>query len=117
MIPILKLFTAKESMKLVSEGLECFGGIGYMENSHLPHILRDSQVLPIWEGTTNILSLDVLRAILKWPRSLDIFYDEMRKILSTQDLASLTDKTHISIVETLTKKLDEWYKSTVSPSV
>ena len=52
-------------MKVTSEGLECFGGFGYLEDSGLPMILRDSQVLPIWEGTTNILSMDVLRAIAK----------------------------------------------------
>ncbi len=52
-------------MKVTSEGLECFGGFGYLEDSGLPMILRDSQVLPIWGGTTNILSMDVLRAIAK----------------------------------------------------
>ena len=39
------------------------GGAGYVEDTGLPVLLRDSQVLPIWEGTTNVLSLDTLRAI------------------------------------------------------
>ncbi|CAD5116160.1 DgyrCDS5081 [Dimorphilus gyrociliatus] len=63
--PIAKLYTAKQAVAIASEGLECFGGQGYIEDTGLPMILRDSQVLPIWEGTTNILSLDVLRCIVK----------------------------------------------------
>ncbi len=63
--PIVKLYTGKRSIGVVSEGLESFGGQGYIEDTGLPRILRDVQVTPIWEGTTNILSLDVLRAILK----------------------------------------------------
>jgi acyl-CoA dehydrogenase len=43
--------------------LEAFGGAGYVEDTGLPRMLRDAQVLPIWEGTTNVLSLDVLRAL------------------------------------------------------
>src|SRR5262249_28809129 len=46
-----------------SEVLEAFGGAGYVEDTGLPRLLRDSQVLPIWEGTTNVLSLDTLRAL------------------------------------------------------
>lgn len=45
----------------ISEGIECFGGQGYIEDTGLPTLLRDAQVTPIWEGTTNVLSLDVLR--------------------------------------------------------
>merc|ERR1712117_768760 len=48
-----------------SEGLECFGGQGYIEDTGLPSILRDAQVLPIWEGTSSVMSLDVIRAIYK----------------------------------------------------
>ncbi|GFN92751.1 novel acyl-coa-dehydrogenase protein, partial [Plakobranchus ocellatus] len=64
-VPLLKLYVSKKSVSLVSEGLECFGGQGYIEDTDLPRILRDTQVTSIWEGTTNILSLDVLRAIRK----------------------------------------------------
>lgn len=59
--PVLKLYAGKQSVPLVSEGIECFGGQGYMEDTGLPTLLRDAQVTPIWEGTTNVLSLDVLR--------------------------------------------------------
>lgn len=63
--PIAKLYTAKQSIAVVSEALECFGGAGYVEDTGLPRLLRDTQVLSIWEGTTNVLSLDALRAIEK----------------------------------------------------
>ncbi|XP_030073720.1 acyl-CoA dehydrogenase family member 11 [Microcaecilia unicolor] len=65
LIPLAKLYTGKQAVSTISEGLECFGGQGYMEDTGLPAILRDVQVLTIWEGTTNILSLDVLRAVAK----------------------------------------------------
>jgi putative acyl-CoA dehydrogenase len=61
--PLAKLFTAKKAVAVVSEILECFGGAGYVEDTGLPVLLRDSQVLTIWEGTTNVLSLDVLRVL------------------------------------------------------
>lgn len=61
--PVAKLFTAKQAVAVASEALECFGGAGYIEDTGLPRLLRDAQVLPIWEGTTNVLSLDVWRAI------------------------------------------------------
>ncbi|XP_065830390.1 acyl-CoA dehydrogenase family member 11-like [Oscarella lobularis] len=63
--PLAKLYTAKQAVSVTSEGLECFGGQGYIEDTGLPGMLRDAQVLPIWEGTTNVLSLDVLRAFSK----------------------------------------------------
>jgi putative acyl-CoA dehydrogenase len=63
--PLAKLFTAKKAVAVVSEILECFGGAGYVEDTGLPVLLRDSQVLTIWEGTTNVLSLDLLRVLLR----------------------------------------------------
>jgi len=61
--PVMKLTTGKQAVSVASEVLESFGGAGYVEDTGLPVLLRDSQVLPIWEGTTNVLALDMLRAI------------------------------------------------------
>jgi acyl-CoA dehydrogenase len=58
--PISKLLTAKQAVAVVSECIEAFGGAGYVEDTGLPALLRDTQVLPIWEGTTNVLALDAL---------------------------------------------------------
>ena len=61
--PVMKLTTGKQSVMVASEVLETFGGAGYVEDTGLPVLLRDSQVLPIWEGTTNVVALDTLRAL------------------------------------------------------
>jgi hypothetical protein len=61
--PLVKLWTGKMAVNLCSEALECFGGAGYIEDTGLPQLLRDAQVYAIWEGTTNVLSLDSLRAL------------------------------------------------------
>jgi len=58
--PLTKLVTGKQAVAVVSEVVESFGGAGYVEDTGLPALLRDAQVLPIWEGTTNVLSLDAL---------------------------------------------------------
>jgi hypothetical protein len=63
--PVAKLATARQAVAAASEALEGFGGAGYVEDTGLPVWLRDAQVLPIWEGTTNVLSLDVLRAVAR----------------------------------------------------
>lgn len=63
--PIAKLTTAKQAVAVASEAIESCGGAGYVEDTGLPRLLADAQVLPIWEGTTNVLSLDTLRALGK----------------------------------------------------
>ena len=63
--PLAKLWTGKLAVRIASETCEAFGGAGYIENTGIPQMLRDAQVYPIWEGTTNVLALDVLRAMVK----------------------------------------------------
>jgi alkylation response protein AidB-like acyl-CoA dehydrogenase len=58
--PLTKLVTGKQAVAVVTEVIESFGGAGYVEDTGLPQLLRDTHVLPIWEGTTNVLSLDAL---------------------------------------------------------
>ena len=57
----MKAVTGKLAVPCVSECMELIGGVGYIEDRVMPRLLRDAQVLPIWEGTTNILALDMLR--------------------------------------------------------
>jgi alkylation response protein AidB-like acyl-CoA dehydrogenase len=61
--PVAKLVTARQAVVGASEVLEAFGGAGYVEDTGLPELLRDAQVLPIWEGTTNVLALETYRAL------------------------------------------------------
>jgi alkylation response protein AidB-like acyl-CoA dehydrogenase len=65
LVPIAKLATGKQAVAVASEAIEACGGAGYVEDTGLPRLLADAQVLPIWEGTTNVLSLDTLRALGK----------------------------------------------------
>lgn len=78
--PIMKLTTAKQAVWGASEILEAFGGAGYVEDTGLPLLLRDAQVLPIWEGTTNVLSLDTLRALSHDPGGLALLTSEVAAI-------------------------------------
>jgi putative acyl-CoA dehydrogenase len=75
LIPLVKLHTAKEGVAIASEVIESFGGAGYIEDTGLPQILRNAQVLAIWEGTTNVLSLDAQRAIKKENAGEDFIKD------------------------------------------
>ena len=63
--PLLKYVLGKLAVSICSEGVEALGGNGYIEDWPLARVLRDAQVLPIWEGTTNILVLDTFRALRK----------------------------------------------------
>lgn len=78
--PVAKLYTAKQAVTIASEAVEAFGGAGYVEDTGIPRLLRDAQVLPIWEGTTNVLSLDTLRAIQKTD-ALSGWIDDVRRRL------------------------------------
>ena len=62
---LVKLYTARLAVSGASEALEAFGGAGYMEDTGIARLLRDAQVLTIWEGTTNVLSLDVMRTVAR----------------------------------------------------
>merc|ERR1711874_877787 len=80
--PVSKFYTAKAAVSVVSEGLECFGGQGYIEDTGLPGLLRDVQVLPIWEGTSSVMSLDVVRAIQKTKgEAMTAFHSRVHNIL------------------------------------
>jgi len=76
---LAKLYTAKRAVAAASEAIEAFGGQGYMEDTGLPRLLRDAQVLPIWEGTTNVLSLDALRVLGK-PGIAEAYLAELERL-------------------------------------
>lgn len=62
---------------MVAEALECLGGNGYVEESGLPRLLRESPLNSIWEGSGNVQALDVLRALQREPHALDAFLQEV----------------------------------------
>ncbi|MGZ4121394.1 MAG: acyl-CoA dehydrogenase family protein [Actinomycetota bacterium] len=71
-IPLTKMSVARRSVWATSNLIESFGGMGYLEDTGLPRILRDAHVNCIWEGTTSVMALDVLRA-LRAPGVADSF--------------------------------------------
>ena len=109
LIPLVKLYTAKEGVQIASEVIESFGGAGYVEDTGLPQILRNAQVLAIWEGTTNVLSLDALRAIKKENAGEFFMKDIMRRLNHHQghdDLKkSITEA--LKSVETMMKSVTD----------
>ena len=63
LVPVAKYKTARMAVETTSYACEVLGGNGYVREFVTPRLLRDAQVLPIWEGTSNVLSLDLLRAL------------------------------------------------------
>ncbi len=102
--PIAKLYTAKSSIASASEHVEMFGGLGYLEDSNIPVLLRNVQVLSIWEGTTNVLSLDMLRAIEK-ENGLVAYKEYAEEMLASIFLTELQDAKNI-----LSNKLKTLYR-------
>ncbi len=80
--PLVKYSTARLSVAAASEAIELIGGNGYIEDFVTPRLLRDAQVLPVWEGTTNILLLDVLRTCLKERGQEPLFEDLASRLAS-----------------------------------
>jgi hypothetical protein len=94
-VPIAKLTTGKQGVSVSSEALEAFGGAGYVEDTGLPRMLRDAQVLPIWEGTTNVLSLDVLRVLARGG-SLEPLAREVKRCVEATRDASLHEGAELA---------------------
>jgi alkylation response protein AidB-like acyl-CoA dehydrogenase len=86
--PLAKLWTGKLAVAIASEACECFGGAGYLEDSGIPQLLRDAQVWPIWEGTSNVQALDFLRAF-RGTGGLQPLLSAQRAILSQVQASEL----------------------------
>jgi putative acyl-CoA dehydrogenase len=67
--PAVKYLVCKTAPALIYEAMECLGGNGYVEESILPRLYREAPVNSIWEGSGNVMCLDVLRAIEREPQA------------------------------------------------
>ncbi|MFF0482345.1 acyl-CoA dehydrogenase family protein [Streptomyces sp. NPDC004435] len=76
-VPAAKYWVTKRCVPVVAEALECLGGNGYVEESGLPRLLRESPLNSVWEGAGNIQALDVLRALRTEPGALDAYLREV----------------------------------------
>ena len=76
---VLKYWICKRAPMHAGESLECLGGNGFVEESGMPRLFRESPLNSIWEGSGNVQCLDVLRAMIKSPASLDAFFAEVEE--------------------------------------
>jgi putative acyl-CoA dehydrogenase len=72
-----KYWACKRAPNHAFEAMECLGGNGYVEDSGMPRLYREAPLTSIWEGSGNVISLDVLRALSRSPRSLEVFLSEV----------------------------------------
>jgi len=78
-LPLSKFWVCKRTPMMVAEALECLGGNGYVEESVMPLLFRESPLNSIWEGSGNVNALDVLRALSREPESLNAWIVEVGK--------------------------------------
>jgi len=74
---VLKYWICKRGPEHAVECLECLGGNGYVEESGMPRLYREAPLASIWEGSGNVQCLDVLRAMIKNPDSLEAYFAEV----------------------------------------
>jgi putative acyl-CoA dehydrogenase len=72
-----KYWACKRAPNHAFEAMECLGGNGYVEDSGMPRLYREAPLTSIWEGSGNVISLDVLRALSRSPRALEVFIAEV----------------------------------------
>jgi putative acyl-CoA dehydrogenase len=112
MTPVCKLFTARSAIQTASEVVEGFGGAGYIEDTGIPVHLRDSQVFPIWEGATNVLSLDMLRVLQKSNALQALKEDVFARLkgVRSPELGSYRDQIQTKL-QGLELRLNAWAKA------
>lgn len=74
---VAKYWTTKRAPVHAAEALECLGGNGYVEESIMPRLYREAPLNSIWEGSGNVNCLDVLRAMSRDPRTIEVFFAEV----------------------------------------
>ena len=110
---LTKLTTGRQAVSVAEEVLEAHGGAGFVEDTGLPVLLRDSQVLPIWEGTTNVLSLDVLRVMREDRQTMATLLSAVRQSLQTIRDARLHAAGRVA--ETAVAHGAAWLQRTADP--
>ena len=83
MTPVVKYWVCKTAPILIGEAMECLGGNGYVEEGNLARLYREAPVNAIWEGSGNVMCLDVLRVIHKSPQTLDLVLSGLERDLGS----------------------------------
>ena len=99
--PIVKYWTCKRAPQHAAEALECLGGNGFVEDSGMPRLYRQSPVNGVWEGSGNVICLDVLRALAREPETLGAYWAEVGRAEGGDSrLARAIDDLHVDLAET-----------------
>jgi putative acyl-CoA dehydrogenase len=77
--PIAKYWACKRAPQFVAEALECHGGNGFIADHLMERLYREAPLNGIWEGTGNVICLDVLRSMQREPETIDVYLDEITK--------------------------------------
>eukprot|EP00047_Mylnosiga_fluctuans_P005712 m.242253 g.242253 ORF g.242253 m.242253 type:complete len:570 (-) comp13993_c0_seq1:64-1773(-) len=85
---VAKYHICKRAPSLAYEAMECFGGNGFIEDSPMPYLYRQAPLNAIWEGSGNVICLDVVRSATVEPECLTLFVDEVIKGFPGSDPAS-----------------------------
>lgn len=83
MTPAAKFWICKRAVELTGEMMEVFGGNGYVDNGIMARIFKEAPVNTIWEGSGNVMCLDVLRAIGRDPESIEVLFKDLASTAST----------------------------------
>jgi putative acyl-CoA dehydrogenase len=98
-LPAAKYWICKRTPMIASEALECLGGNGYVEESIMPRLLRDAPLNSIWEGSGNVTSLDVLRALARTPDSADALLAEIDQAAAEPVVAAAASRLRTALKE------------------
>ncbi|MDH2102439.1 acyl-CoA dehydrogenase family protein [Acinetobacter ursingii] len=82
MTPAAKFWICKRAVELTGEAMEVFGGNGYVETGMMARLFKEAPVNSIWEGSGNVMCLDVLRAIQRHPASLQTLFESFYDVTS-----------------------------------
>ena len=74
---MIKYWVCKRTPVHAAEALECLGSNGFVEDSMMPRLYREAPLNSIWEGSGNVICLDVLRAMVREPEAVEAFFDEV----------------------------------------
>jgi putative acyl-CoA dehydrogenase len=119
---VIKYWVCKRQPPFVAEALECLGGGGYVEESIMPRLYREAPLNGIWEGSGNVICLDVLRAVGRDPEPLEAFFDELSLSSGDRHLDSFVARlrqelTSFDALETRARRLVEQMAVALQASV